>query len=65
MYMYLYKNTNVFIKTLCCCCCVEYSSVLMEGLDEFPGLSAELMNLDSLCNWQGEIEDIDTDTLVR
>ena len=45
--------------------CPEYNSVLLEGLDELPGLSAELLNLDSLCNWQGEIEDIDTDALVR
>ena len=47
------------------CLDLEYSSGLLEGLDEFPSLSSEFLNLDSFCNWQGEIEDLDTDTLVR
>ena len=44
----------------------EYSSVV-EGLEaEFPNLNCEYLNLDSLCNWQPcDMDDIDTDTLVR
>ena len=53
------RNIEEYIEYL------EYSSGILEGLEEFPTLSSEFLNLDSLCNWQGEIEDIDTDTLVR
>jgi len=44
----------------------EYgNNTFLDNLDEITSLPNEFLNIESLSNWQGEIEDIDTEQLVN
>lgn len=44
----------------------EYgNNTFLDNLDEISSLPNEFLNIESLSNWQGEIEDIDTEQLVN